>query len=845
VGSNKNFHENHKLNTRSFLSLLTTVFSFIGRPFYTVFVYLILSSVITISYISKTVCKYYPKYIRIITNRISLLKTKVKIVAQRILLHSRLLFLKLNLLFVTKKALKKKRLTRYKKFSFVNSLLVGSLIITIGLIINALIVGSLFWHFILKDLPDPIALSTRPIHASTKIYDRSGVLLYTIFKDENRTPIKLSDLPPHVVNATIAVEDFEFYKHHGYSLRGIIRSFVDNQQHKRLSGGSTITQQLIKNTLLTSEKTYTRKLKEVVLAMLVEKQFNKDEILEMYINEVAYGGTAYGIQEAAQIYFDKDAKDLSVAEAALLAGLPKSPTSLSPFIGDKDASIARKNTVLDLMYMHKFLTTEEYNTAINTQITFATNYAEEIIAPHFVFYIKELLKTTYSEKAIETGGMHIVTSLDYELQQKVERIVAEEITKLKNLSVGNAAVVVLHPQTGEILAMVGSKDYFDEGNDGNVNVTTMPRQPGSSIKVVTYAYALSHGNTLASIVTDAPITYNLAGSPPYTPKNYEGGYRGNMTIRAALAQSRNIPAVKTMAAFGVNNIIGLGRSMGITTWDDESRFGLSLTLGGGETRLLDMARVYATLANYGVRPPLTPILSLSVHTEDEIVQIPCVAISPKVASTKKQIVESTFATGSADLAQPESNYSCTEETVLDKRVAYLITNVLTDNAARTPTFGANSLLVIPGHPEVAVKTGTSNNLKDNLAIGYTKDFVVAVWVGNNDNTPMNRIASGVTGATPIFHRVMYELLQNKDSYEWEVPQDMVRVSVCTNTGTLACAGCPTKQEWFLAGTEPTKHCEIKKEEKNEEPKIDTTVTPTKSPIPTSSQQPQRRNRRNR
>lgn len=393
-------------------------------------------------------------------------------------------------------------------------------------------------------------------------------------------------------------------------------------------------------------------------------------------------------------------------------------------------------------------------------------------------YVRKELEDKFSKEVVETGGLEVKTTLDYQIQELAEKVVKSEIDKLSSLNVKNGAALVIDPQTGEILAMVGSKDYFDIKNDGNVNVTTSKRQPGSSIKVVNYAYALSHGFTPASILSDTPITYKIKGQPDYTPRNYDGNYRGNLTLRSALAESRNIPAVRVLASYGVNKMIEMGKRMGITTWDDKDRFGLSLTLGGGEVKLIDLARVYATIANYGQRPEIKSIISVKNYEGKTLYQDNCLLTNQKE--------------------------SCPKEEVLDKRVAFLLTDILKDNQARTPAFGAHSALVINGHPEVAVKTGTSNNLKDNLTVGYTKDYLVAVWVGNNNNTPMSRIASGITGAAPIFNKIMSSLLFEKEVKDWEVPEGIVQLPICPLTGTLACNNCPVKMEWFWKKISPKK-----------------------------------------
>ncbi len=631
----------------------------------------------------------------------------------------------------------------------------------------------IFYFSILKGLPSPKELMTKESEVSTKIYDRNGELLYKIYKDKNRTPVALEKIPTQTRLATLAAEDAEFYSHPGFSIKGILRALIKNIKEGEVSGGSTITQQLVKNALLSPEKTIVRKMKEIILAIRVEFTYSKDQILEMYLNEVSYGGTAYGIQEAAQYYFAKDVGKLSLAEAAYLAGLPKSPTKFSPFGQTPDAGFARQKDVLKLMTVNKFITNQEEETSAAEKLNFASPQID-IKAPHFVMYVRGQLVDKYGEEVVEKGGLDVFTTLDFPIQKMAEEVVATEVEKLKNLHVGNGAALVLDPKTGQILAMVGSKDYFDRKNDGNVNVTTRQRQPGSSIKIVNYAYALSHGFTPSSILSDSPVTFSVPGQPPYIPQNYDGEFRGAISLRSALAESRNIPAVKVLASYGVTNMLELGKKMGITTWNDPSHYGLSLTLGGGDVKLIDLAQVYSVIANYGKRPEVTAIL--------------------KVTNYQGKVLERE----SFDVAQ--------DKQVIDSRVAYLLIDILKDNGARAPSFGSNSQLVIPKHPEVAVKTGTSNNLRDNLTLGFNQKYLVAVWVGNNDNSPMSRIASGITGAAPIFNNIMRRLLASEETTNWEVPEGLAHVSICPLTGTLACKSCSGKLEWFLKESVPKASC---------------------------------------
>ncbi|MCX6705810.1 MAG: transglycosylase domain-containing protein [Candidatus Woesebacteria bacterium] len=606
-----------------------------------------------------------------------------------------------------------------------------------------------FYITIFRGLPSPKDLTSRPLQVSTKIYDRNGVLLYKIFKDQNRTIVSLSDIPLHVRLATLAAEDAEFYSHPGFSIKGIIRAMVNDIRSGELSGGSTITQQLVKNALLTPEKTITRKVKEIILAMQVERVFSKDQILEMYLNEVSYGGTAYGIKEGTQEYFSKEVGSLTLSEAAYLAGLTISPTKLSPFGENPELAIERRNEVLKLMRINKFITPEQEEEAKSEEIKIIPGN-KDIKAPHFVMYVRQMLVDKYGEDVVEKGGLEVTTTLDYEIQKMAQGVVKDEVDRLRNLRVGNGAAVVINPQTGEILAMVGSKDYFDP-NGGNVNVTLRLRQPGSSIKIINYAYALSHGFTPASILDDSPTVFKVAGLPAYTPRNYDGRFRGKITLRSALAESRNIPAVKVLASYGVTKMIDLGTLMGITTWQDPSRYGLSLTLGGGDIKLIELAQVFSTIGNLGKRPTITSITEVKNY-KGEVLEI------------------------NGGLNFPE---------IVDPRVAYQLIDILKDNNARAPEFGTRSYLVISNHPEVAVKTGTSNDLKDNLTIGFNQNFLVAIWVGNNDSSPMSRVASGVTGASPIWNKIMTNLLGNSPSKSWGIPEGLIKKN------------CYGKTEYFL------------------------------------------------
>ena len=676
------------------------------------------------------------------------------------------------------------------------------LLIFIGLSISLSFVLSLYF-LLLKDLPNPNQLITRHQIISTKIYDRKGRLLYKIYRKQNRTLINLKDIPLSLIQATIAIEDAEFYQHHGFSPKGIARAFWKNLQGKKLYGGSTITQQLVKNALLNPKRTLKRKIKEILLALVVERKFTKDEILQMYLNEVGYGGAAYGVEEAAQMYFGKSAKNLNLPEAALLAGLPSSPTYLSPFGAHPEKTKQRQKLVLHRMKKEGFITSQQEKQALNQELHFAPQKTN-IKAPHFVMYIEELLVKKYGERMVEEGGLEVKTSLDLNIQNTAQKIVRQEVDKLKRLNVSNGAALVTNPKTGEILAMVGSKDYFNQTIDGNVNVTLRPRQPGSAIKPVTYSLALENGFTPATIIPDTPIVYHIPGQPPYSPRNYDGRFHGNTPLRVALASSYNIPAVKVLSTLGIKKMIERGKQMGITTWNNPSRFGLSLTLGGGEVKMVDLAVVYGTLANLGIKVNLNPIL--------------------EVKNYKGEILEKSstanFKSSNNRPSKPKG------QRVLSPNIAYILTDILSDNSARTPAFGPHSWLNIPGHPHVAIKTGTTQNLRDNWAIGYTSDYVVAAWVGNNNNTPMSHVVSGITGASPIWNKIMSSLLRDKPDQIPPAPKGLIHIEVCPLTNSLACPGCGGKWEYFLPGTEPKTRCTP-----NQIQKIIKKKNPSQTPTP--------------
>ncbi len=668
------------------------------------------------------------------------------------------------------------------KFKFLSKLSSGMLIIVIGFLL--LLFGSVI--FFATQIPNPSELTSRDIAEATKIYDKKGELLYDIYQDQNRTPIKLTEVPDYVKQATIAIEDKDFYKHGGFSPLGIMRSVFLLIAHRQVEGGgSTLTQQLVKNALLSGERTVTRKLKEFILAVQVERAYSKDQILEMYLNEIPYGGTAYGIEAAANLYFGKSAKDLDLAEATLLAGLPQLPSVYSPYGTHPELAKVRQKEVLKRMVEDKYITEEQAKVAQNEQLIYRTGKSEQgFKAPHFVLYVKEKLIEQFGDKMVESGGLRVTTTLDYDLQKKAEEIVKKEVENLTSAKVGNGAAVVLDPKTGQILTMVGSKDYFaDSKPDGctegatctfesNVNVAISPRQPGSATKPIAYSKALEKGYTASQTYMDVKTEFPGGNQPTYIPVNYDGQFRGPVQMRYALGNSYNIPAVKNLALVGVKDVMSLGYQMGLSTWEPSEEnvnsVGLSLILGGREVRLLDLTSAYGVFANQGKQ--LDPVSILKVTD-----------------SKDKTLFEYHESEG---------------KKVLDPGIAFIISDILSDNGARTQAFGSNSVLVIFGKT-VAVKTGTTDQKRDNWAVGYTLSVVVGVWVGNNDNSVMSPVvASGVTGASPIWNKIMTAALAGKSNESFQRPDNVFQTEVDGLMTGKPHGGSPTRKEYFIAGTEP-------------------------------------------
>lgn len=657
----------------------------------------------------------------------------------------------------------------------------------------------LFWG-----LPFPTQITSQSLNpVSTQILDRNGKLIYEIFEEKRRSPIDIDELPMYVGQATVAIEDKDFYNHFGLDFRGIARAIFKTSTAQGVQGGSTITQQLVKTTLLTPERTIKRKIREVVLTLIIETIYTKDKILEMYLNNVPYGGTAWGIEAASETYFGKPARELTLAQAALLAGLPQRPTSYSPFGAHPELAQERQKLVLKRMVEEGYISEDQQKQTELEEIKYATKN-QGLKAPHFSLFVKEQLVEKYGDDIVEHGGLRVKTTLDLELQEFAQELIKNEIAKLKRENVGNGAAIVTNPKTGEIYAMIGSKDYFAEDEDGKVNIVLAERQPGSSIKPLNYALALRDGKITASTpLADIPTCFTTIGQPPYCPLNYDGSFRGAVQVRFALANSLNIPAVRVLALNGLSEFVDFANQMGISTFTDPVNYGLSLTLGGGEIRMIDMAEAFGIFANEGIKQKPITIL--------------------EVSDWKGKVLEKTE-TDEGDRVLPQD-------------VAYVISHILLDNDARSQVFGTTSYLNVGGHPEVSVKTGTTNDKRDNWTIGFSPEVVVATWVGNNDNQPMSRVASGVTGASPIWNKIIkfaLDRIENGDvagygenpekhTHVWpEKPEDVLGASVCTNTGSLpdgasfngneqessespapnGAGGCPVRFEYFLKDHPP-------------------------------------------
>lgn len=641
----------------------------------------------------------------------------------------------------------------------------------IGLIAVALAI-----LYVIKNIPNPRKLSSSEFPESSQILDKNGVLLYEIYSDKKRNPVALKEVPENLKKATLAIEDVNFYKHNGFDVKGLLRGLYRTVFQKRLQGGSTITQQLVKNALLSPERTISRKIKEAILTVATEIMYGKEDILEMYFNQTPYGGTLWGVQAAAKGIFNKDIKDLNLAESAMLAGLPASPTKYSPF-SHPDVAKNRQEMVLNRMKDLKMINEEEFNKAKDEELNYYISKTG-ILAPHFVFYVKEQLAEKYGVKRLNEGGLTVTTSLDLEIQKMAEDEVSTEVEELKNYKVSNGAALITEAKTGQILAMVGSADYFSDEVGGKYNVTTALRQPGSSIKPINYAVGIETGKiTAASIIDDNLTCFRQINQAPYCPTNYGGAYHGIQSIRNSLANSLNIGAVKVLKVNGLETFVASASAMGLETFKNASDYGLSLTLGGGEVKMTDMATAYGVLANMGSKKELISIL--------------------KVTDKNGEVLEEYKNEGG--------------KRVLSRETAFIIQQILSDDGARSMVFGRGSMLNIKGHPEVAVKTGTTNKMRDNWTIGYTSDYVVVTWVGNNDNSRMGGLVSGTTGAAPIWNKIMTNILEGKAVKKPSRPANIVGMNVCNLTGMgIPEEGCESHFEYFKKEFLPAKQGSVRR-----------------------------------
>ena len=606
----------------------------------------------------------------------------------------------------------------------VHALLVGGFIIFLLFSFSAVALAIIF-----RNLPQPEELHTSRINQSTKIYDRTGeVLLYEVHGEEKRTIIPYENIPDAVKEATIAIEDQNFYEHPAFDIRAILRAIVKDLLNLGFEqGASTITQQLAKNAYLSPEKKISRKIKELLLALRLERQFTKDEILHLYLNQIPYGSNAYGIEAAAQTYFDKSAQELTLAEGALLASLPKAP---SYYFAHKNELLERKDFTLEAMYKLGFITEAERDVAKEEKLTFAP-LTTTIKAPHFVMAVQEYLAGKYGIDTLENGGLRVYTTIDWRLQQIAEDVVYRGVERNTELYKGrNGALVAEDPKTGQVLTLVGSKDYFDIENEGNFNVAMQGlRQPGSAFKPFAYLTAFQKGYTPETIVFDVETEFDTTGIPErsYKPGNFDPVFRGPVALRTALAQSINIPAVKVMYLAGIDDVLKTAELFGLTTLTERSRYGLSLVLGGGEVRLSELVNAYAVFANDGKKNKQT----LITRVEDD----------------KGEVLE---------------EYEEQTTQIIEPQYVRLINNVLSDTKERSGLFGGSlNLTIFPGY-EVALKTGTTNNFVDAWSIGYTPNLVVGVWAGNNHREPLQKSGGSILAAVPMWSEFMREALKDTE-----------------------------------------------------------------------------------
>ena len=603
--------------------------------------------------------------------------------------------------------------------------------------------GILYVFSLFKNLPNPTLFDQRQVAQSTKIFDRTGkILLYELYGEQKRTVIPFGEIPDYVKNTTLVIEDDKFYSHPAFDWRSIVRALIKNLTQRRIvQGGSTITQQLAKNAFLSPERTLNRKIKELILSFRLEKKYGKDEIFNLYLNQIPYGANAYGIEAAAQTYFTKKAGDLNLAEAALLASLPKAPSYYSPWGAHKDELMSRKDYILDQLFEKGVIDEKEKSVAKNFKLEFAPQVVG-IKAPHFVVTVQDYLNNRYGEDFVRSAGLKVITTLDWNLQQLAEKVVADGAERNNELYKGkNAALVAQDAKTGQILALVGSRNYFDKEIDGQFNVATQGlRQPGSAIKPIAYLTAFIKGFTPDTIIFDLETDFNATGDEEksYKPQNFDEKFRGPVTMRNGLAQSINIPSVKTLYLAGLDNTLKIAQKMGITTLTERGRYGLSLALGGGEVKLIDLVEAYSVFSQDGAKRKQFFIL--------------------KIEDNKGKVVE---------------EYKNEQEQVIEPQYIRLINDILSDVEARSPLFqNSLNLTTFPNH-EVALKTGTTNDYRDAWAIGYTPSLIVGVWAGNNDNKPMEKSAGSILAAIPIWNAFLKDVLKDFPSETFPRPEPIL------------------------------------------------------------------------
>lgn len=685
--------------------------------------------------------------------------------------------------------------------------------------------------YFVSDLATPERLMNRN-NTGLILMDRHEKTFFQSAEARELALYPIEDMPEYVPQAFIAIEDDEFYEHPGFSLRGILRSVVANlKQTSYAQGGSTITQQLVKNALLTPEKSIRRKYQELILSIEVERRYSKEEILEMYLNSIYFGSGAYGIEAASQTYFDKEVSELTVEEAAVLAALPKAPSALTPFGGNRERLFTRQKLILEKMGV---------DTSTSQEVTFAAPEEETQIdiAPHFAVWLREYLYQKYGEDNVNRLGFRVVTTLDRDMQLTGQTLVKQHIANLGRRDASNAGLVSLNPKTGEILAMVGSVDWSND-EFGKYNIAFAKRQPGSTFKPIVYAQSFVEGKHPSDIVQDEPI--NIGG---YQPRNSDGQFRGDVTIRNALGNSLNIPAVKLLEFTGVKDAVDLAHDMGVISLDPNVDYGLSLVLGGGEVELFEITRAYGVFATNGKLVPSHPILSITDKFGNEIYRY-----HPNTVTEDEQFsVSSIF----SSFLKPNEPYgdrliggTKTQE-VLDSAAAYMVTSILSDNEARKDTFGERNWLTL-GRP-AAAKTGTTNDFKDAWTIGYTPELVTGVWVGNNDGTPMNGLY-GSQAAAPIWHGFMQRALAGTEVKQFEKPSSLIEVKICkaTNTYCSLCSDNDTYSEYYSKRYVPAENCtqitatptptpsQEPSEEPTQEPSLSPSPSPSKEPSPSPTQ----------